>query len=74
MPSKPTPMFLAKSSHHTLILHGSHPRKALLFALNAKYADKIYLDKANGSTVHNGYIVKGEWFTLYNLTYWEQKA
>lgn len=38
---------------------GKHPRKELLAKLGAKHAEKIYVDKADGRTVHIGYVVGG---------------
>jgi len=55
-------------------LPGQHPRKELLEKLGEKSAVKMYRDKTNGETVHCGYIVRGSWYTLYNVTPWEQKA
>ena len=56
-------------------LHGlTHPRKDLLKRLGRKSAEKMYLDKDDGSSVHVGYIVGDSWFTLYEVTPFEAKA
>jgi hypothetical protein len=52
----------------------TYPRKALLAKLYAKHAEKIYVDKTNGTVAHIGYIVQGRWFTLYNVTQWEGRT
>ena len=46
---------------------GLYPRKELLSRLGASYAQKIFVDNNNGSTVHVGYIVNGLWITLYKV-------
>jgi hypothetical protein len=57
-----------------LVLEGKHPRKELLEATGAGSCQRIYRDKRNGPTVHVGYIVRGEWWTFYTVTAWEQAA
>jgi CO dehydrogenase nickel-insertion accessory protein CooC1 len=52
-------------------LPGKHPRKELLAALNAKHADKVYVDTRDGLK-HIGYVVRGRWFGLY--TEWSMPA
>lgn len=48
--------------------HGlEHPRKDLLERLGYTHAQKIYQDKADGSTVHVGYVIGGLWLTLYKV-------
>lgn len=68
-------MIEARSNYgRSLILEGKHPRKELLDKLDGSRAEKIYRDKKDGRSVHVGYIVRGEWFTFYNLTPWEVEA
>ena len=50
---------------------GVHPRKELLTLTGGNHVDKIYRDKKDGSVVHVGYIILGNWWTLY--TEWEVK-
>lgn len=59
---------------NTLWLEGKHPRKELLEELGATHCQKQYRDKLDGTTVHNGFIVNGSWYTLYNVAPWEQSA
>ena len=47
------------------------PRKALLERLGAKSARKMYVDRADNKTVHIGYVVGQQWFTLYEVHSWE---
>jgi hypothetical protein len=49
---------------------GNHPRKALLERLDRKRASKMYVDTKTG-TKHIGYIIRGLWLTVYNVTRWE---
>lgn len=53
---------------------GKFPRKELLYRLGATRADKMYVDKKDGSTVHNGYIINGLWITLYKIVPFEKKV
>ena len=57
-----------------LVLEGSHPRKELLDELGACHADKMYVDKTDGRTVHIGYIVRGSWWRFYTVEPWEVRA
>lgn len=50
---------------------GKHPRTELLNRLGYKKAEKMYIDKKDGSSVHIGYIVGSLWITLYKMTAWE---
>jgi hypothetical protein len=47
---------------------GKYPRKELLQQLVYKYAQKIYKDKKDGSTVHCGYVIGRRWIDLYEIT------
>ena len=46
---------------------GKYPRKELLNRLGYKKADKMYQDKKDGSVVHCGYVIGGNWITLYEV-------
>lgn len=58
-------------THHNL---GPHPRKALLERLGRVKAQKMYLDKADGSTVHIGWIIAGLWLEVYEVKPLERVA
>jgi hypothetical protein len=59
-------MIVARNEYgETLRLPGKHPRKELLAALDRRHADRIYIDRRDGSTAHIGYIVARRWWTLY---------
>jgi hypothetical protein len=53
---------------------GKHPRKALLEKLGHSSAQKMYIDKKDGSTCHVGYIIGGLRLTIYNISSWEKPA
>ena len=40
-------------------------RSGLLTVLSATKATRMYIDKLDGSSVHCGYIVSGDWWTAY---------
>ena len=40
---------------------GKYPRKELLNRLGYKKAEKMYRDKKDGSVVHCGYVIGGNW-------------
>jgi hypothetical protein len=50
---------------------GEYPRKTLLERLGRSHADKMYVDKKDGSTVHIGYIIAGLWIRLYSVQEWK---
>jgi len=50
---------------------GKYPRKELLSRLDASKAGKMYRDTADGSTRHVGYIVRGLWSELFNVSTWK---
>ena len=50
-----------------LTFQGNTPRKALLDELYSTSAEKMYQDKKDGTTVHVGYIVRGNWWTIYTV-------
>lgn len=58
-------------TYHAL---GKHPRKALLEKLGYKHAQKMYIDKKDGSTKHVGYIIGGLWIDLFTVEPWERKV
>lgn len=58
-------------THHDL---GPHPRKGLLEKLGRKHASKMYVDKADGTTKHVGWIIGGLWLTVYEVRRMERAA
>ena len=53
--------------------HGlKNPRKDLMDELYCSHAKKMYIDKVDGSYKHIGYIIKGLWITLYEITPFER--
>jgi hypothetical protein len=57
-------------THHGL----THPRKDLMQIMGVQHADKVFVDKKDGTTNHIGYIVAGHWFTLYEVRPFERQA
>ena len=68
--------YMAHGNHGTTIhltdKTTKHPRKQLLKALGRQHTSKVYCDTKAGSK-HIGYIVGGEWFTLYEVHSWNSK-
>jgi len=52
-------------SGNRVMLTTDTPRKELMEYLGAKHAEKIYVDTKEGEVAHIGYIIGGEWYTLY---------
>lgn len=52
---------------------GEHPRKELMERLARSSAQRMYVDKKDGRTVHIGYIIGGLWLTLYKVEPFEQR-
>lgn len=53
---------------------GKYPRKALLERLGYKSAQKMYVTNKDGETIHTGYVIGGNWITLYKIEAFERKA
>ena len=56
------------NTYHNL----THPRKDLLNRLGATHAERMYVDKKDGTTVHVGYIIRHHWICLYEVTPFEK--
>jgi len=56
------------TTYHDL---GKYPRKELLERLGRKSAQKMYIDKKDGRTIHCGYVIGSLWITLYTVTPFE---
>jgi hypothetical protein len=56
-------------TYHNL---GAYPRKELLHRLGHTHADKMYVDKKDGSVVHIGYVIGGLWITLFCIKPFEK--
>ena len=55
--------------------HGlTHPRKDLLARLGRSHADKMYVDKTDGSVSHTGYIIGDEWLSIYKVEPWKSNG
>ena len=51
------------------------PRQQLLEHCHRKHCEKMYVDSLDtGRPVHKGYIVAGEWFTLYEVHSWNGRG
>jgi len=48
------------------------PRKRLLERVGGTKANKMYVDTSDGVSLHIGYVVLGEWYTLYRGTRLDQ--
>ena len=59
---------------HTEHNLGPNPRKELLRRYDRKTAQKVYVDKTDGSARHIGWIISGHWFTVYRVTPMENEA
>ena len=54
--------------HYGTTFHGlKHPRKDLLERMGASRCEKMYMDDNEGKSFHVGYIVAGEWFSIYEV-------
>jgi hypothetical protein len=61
-----------RGTTHHLTDGKKHPRGQLLAKCGRRHADKMYVDNAStGEARHIGYIVAGEWFTVYEVHSWE---
>lgn len=51
-----------------------HPRGQLLAKLGRQHAQRMFIDRKSGPPVHIGYIVAGEWWTVYEVHEWSKPA
>jgi len=59
---------LARNEYgETVRIPGKHPRKELLAELGYSHADKVYVDRKDGSTVHIGYVIGKRWWSFYEM-------
>jgi len=54
-------------------LRGKHPRQELLDECDRKHAERIFVNRRDGTIEHVGYVVGGEWFSLYRLADWKKQ-
>ena len=55
--------------------HGlKHPRKELMERCGVKSASKMYVDSADGKPYHVGYVVAGNWYTLFEVEPYRKPA
>jgi hypothetical protein len=59
-----------RGTTHHLTEPGRHPRRQLLDKCGRSHADKMYVDHTGGPPTHIGYIVGGEWFSVYEVHTW----
>lgn len=67
--------YLARGSNGTelhLVDPEKHPRAQLMEKLDSHHADKMYVDDKEGNPKHVGYIVREEWFTIYEVHEWSR--
>ena len=51
------------NTHHGL----SFPRRDLLALVGRRHADKMYVDRRDGTAAHIGYVIGGLWLTVYEV-------
>jgi hypothetical protein len=62
--------YMAIGSYGTKLHNLKHPRKDILERMGKTHASKMYIDDKDGNAKHVGYIVGGEWFTVYEIHEW----
>lgn len=67
---------LNKQTGEKLVLSklNQSPRAQLLDKLSRKHADKMYVDREDGSAKHIGWIVARGWWRIYTISDWEGKT
>jgi hypothetical protein len=56
------------------VLEGKAPRRELMELLGVRRAQRMFVDSKGGGAKHVGYVIGGHWFTLFNVSPWEQPA
>jgi hypothetical protein len=59
--------YMAVGNYGTTFHGLTNPRKEICERMGRKHASKVYRDNSKGEAVHVGYIVGGEWFTVYQV-------
>jgi hypothetical protein len=64
--------YLARSNYGTThhLTEPKNPRKQLLEKCGRQHTSKVFVDTTSGKSKHIGYLVGGEWFTLYEVHEW----
>ncbi len=64
--------FMAISQHgETIHLKTAFPRKELMEHYGMRSARKMYQDAKGGLTRHVGYIIAGNWLSVYRVGRWK---
>jgi hypothetical protein len=59
--------YMARNQYGDVRFLDKHPRKELLEYYGRQHAERIYIDDKQGDVWHIGYVVAGQWFTVYGL-------
>ena len=63
--------FMAITQYGETINIKKHPRKELMAHFGTSHAAKMYVDDAEGKAMHTGYVVGGQWCTIYAVHSWK---
>ena len=66
------PKYMAVDQHGQTFHGLTNPRKDLLARLGSTHADKMYIDRPDGTSKHVGYVIAGLWLTVYEIKPWKQ--
>jgi hypothetical protein len=61
--------FIAVNQYGTTLYGLASPRADLLRKVGATKAKKMYIDH-KGKTLHVGYVIRDEWWTIYEVIPW----
>ena len=63
--------FMARNQHGRTEHGLKHPRKDLMERGGVHHAEKMYVDRKDGSAKHVGYVIGGDWWTVYAVCEWK---
>jgi acyl-CoA synthetase (NDP forming) len=58
--------YMARDQYGQTVMIHKHPRKELCERVGIRHADKMYIDTPEGAK-HVGYVIGGQWFTVWGL-------
>jgi len=56
---------------HTYHIGQHPPRKWLLANFGRQHADRMFVNRRDGTTRHVGYIIAGHWLHIYRVSEWK---
>jgi len=63
--------YMARNQHGQTEHGLKHPRKDLMARTGSRHAEKMYVDCKDMTARHVGYVIGGNWWTVYAVCEWQ---